>query len=156
MSLSSLLYQILSHVVTCAMPFTCRVLPNFLVILFSPSSCLCEDSTERKTAHRTREDDGRDGDSCFEPKCLSALSSFFLLSSFPPSFAGNCYSVLRLVVPRRSGNSEPARFLTRMKSESINKKEAVELECSATGDSPIEISWSKEDKVIKEAKERFL
>lgn len=79
------------------------------------------------------------------------MRSFLSLPLSVRSLAGSA-----IVTPFLTLDPEPARFLTRMKSESINKKEAVELECSATGDSPIEISWSKEDKVIKEAKERFL
>lgn len=51
--------------------------------------------------------------------------------------------------------SEPVRFVSRMKSESIRKGKTAELECSAQGDFPIEITWSKEDKMIQED-QRFL
>lgn len=110
---------------------------------------------------------------CFEQKSnyffpsLSSIVFLFPFNPFTPFYSPFDYTThttvnnwhttaTRLSVSHNTTHTEPARFLTRMKSESINKKESVELECSSTGDSPIEISWSKEDKVIREAKERFL
>lgn len=69
---------------------------------------------------------------------------------FPMAVSTTCSNFLFLLIP------EPPRFVTRMKSQSINKKDSVELDCVASGDGPIEISWLKEDKVIKEEKDRFM
>ena len=110
-----------------------------------------KDAEKEKLAARTRRVGGGGTaiDALNQNRSKCVLFSLSLPVPWFPFASRNCYSFFSL-------DPEPARFLTRMKSESINKKEAAELECSATGDSPIEISWSKEDKVIKEAKERFL
>jgi hypothetical protein len=51
--------------------------------------------------------------------------------------------------------TEGPRFKTRVKSESIKKKEAIELSCSAFGDSKINIKWIKENKVIQDKDGKF-
>jgi hypothetical protein len=42
-----------------------------------------------------------------------------------------------------------------MKSESVKKGDTIEVDCTASGDSSIDIKWIKEDRVIEEQKDRF-
>ena len=53
---------------------------------------------------------------------------------------------------------EPPNFHVKMKSESIKKGDSAELECTCTGDSPIEMNWWLKDErtMIKDEKGRYM